>query len=110
MIASVEATVGDVASQFPQTIRVSSGCESSSAAMATAGSATSAANASCPFEDVAAALMRWSQLPRSAATTGTPGPSDHDEAGRVVRLLRTVTDRYEPPAGACATWPGLFRG
>ena len=35
--------------------------------------------------------------------------SDHDEAGRVVRLLRTVTDRYEPPARACATLRGLYR-
>jgi regulator of cell morphogenesis and NO signaling len=36
--------------------------------------------------------------------------SDHDEAGRVVRLLRTVTDRYEPPARACATLRSLYQG
>ena len=36
--------------------------------------------------------------------------SDHDEAGHVLRSLRTVTDNYEPPAGACATLRGLYQG
>jgi regulator of cell morphogenesis and NO signaling len=36
--------------------------------------------------------------------------SDHDEAGNVLRILRAVTDRYEPPARACATLRGLYEG
>jgi regulator of cell morphogenesis and NO signaling len=36
--------------------------------------------------------------------------SDHDEAGQILRRLRMTTDRYEPPAGACATLRGLYQG
>jgi regulator of cell morphogenesis and NO signaling len=34
----------------------------------------------------------------------------HPDAARTIRLLREITDGYEPPSNACATLRSLFRG
>jgi regulator of cell morphogenesis and NO signaling len=36
--------------------------------------------------------------------------AEHAEAGCALRILRTATNRYEPPAQACATLRSLYRG
>ena len=34
----------------------------------------------------------------------------HQDAARTIRLLRAITDGYEPPSNACATLRSLYRG
>jgi regulator of cell morphogenesis and NO signaling len=34
----------------------------------------------------------------------------HQDAARTIRLLREITDGYEPPSNACATLRSLYRG
>jgi regulator of cell morphogenesis and NO signaling len=34
----------------------------------------------------------------------------HQDAARTIRLLRGITDGYEPPSNACATLRSLYRG
>ena len=34
----------------------------------------------------------------------------HQDAARTIRLLRQITDGYEPPSNACATLRSLYRG
>ena len=35
---------------------------------------------------------------------------DHDEAGGLIRELRSLSSDYTPPAGACPSYQGLFHG
>ncbi len=35
---------------------------------------------------------------------------EHEEAGGMLRTLRSVTDDYVPPEGACNTWRALWHG
>ena len=35
---------------------------------------------------------------------------EHDEHGRNLALLRTLTGDFVPPAGACTTWRALYLG
>jgi regulator of cell morphogenesis and NO signaling len=36
--------------------------------------------------------------------------ADHRDARRALEVLRSATDRYNPPSDACATWRALYRG
>ena len=35
---------------------------------------------------------------------------EHDSAGSALRRLRTLTNDYQPPEGACTTWRALWHG
>lgn len=36
--------------------------------------------------------------------------AEHDHAGSLLRQIRTLTNEYAPPQGACATWRALYLG
>ena len=48
-------------------------------------------------------------LPRLAALR-SDAEMFHQDAARTIRLLRGITDGYEPPSNACATLRSLYRG
>jgi regulator of cell morphogenesis and NO signaling len=35
---------------------------------------------------------------------------DHDDAGALLRRIRSITNRYTLPANACVTYQALYRG
>jgi regulator of cell morphogenesis and NO signaling len=51
---------------------------------------------------------RGASVPLSAAIATLE--QEHDRAGAVLAALRTVTNGYEPPAWACATFRALYHG
>lgn len=35
---------------------------------------------------------------------------EHESAAEALRTMRRLTDRYQPPAGACNSWRALYQG
>ncbi len=67
------------------------------------------------FPAVTAAEAGEGGGPGSLAPGAFSGPihcleEEHDEAGRALERLRELTGGYQPPAGACPTFRGLYHG